>query len=234
MKTYCLVIDDDNQEEYFNANVQRILKSEGTEIIPFFIKPTERKYMKSDFSGLDKNAIINDCRSVLDAYNVSIIVSDYNIATESDSFTGVDIVLALIETHPNIYKILYSATIKNAIKQVLTLLPSKSIATDIELEKAIENLARIAQIGDFVSGKGYEQKVIQYLRKPLVQCKQHLINILKESAPDIIFKSCYPPFSGKTLKEIGIEIEKGSPQGREFQEELIRQTLAYLITVNNE
>ena len=155
-------------------------------------------------------------------------------STRKDSFTGVDIVLALIETHPKIYRILYSATIKDAIKQILSLLPTKAKMEDTDVNTVIRDLAKIAKINDFVSGKGYEQKVIEYFRNPEICYKQHVINVLKECAPDVIFKSCYPPFNGKTLKEIGREIESDTPQGREFQEELIRQTLAYMVAINHE
>jgi len=234
MRTHCLIIDDDNQEEYFNTHVLRILGAEGVEIVPVFVKPTDRKYLKSDHSGLDLDAIVSDCKNLIDTLDISIIVSDYKVATRKDPFTGVDIILALIETHPKIYKILYSATIKDAIKQILSLLPTKAKMEDTDINTVIRDLAKIAKINDFVSGKGYEQKVIEYFRNPEICYKQHLINVLKECAPDVIFKSCYPPFNGKTLKEIGIEIESDTPQGREFQEELIRQTLAYMVTINHE
>lgn len=234
MRTHCLVIDDDNQEEYFNLNVQQVLIREGIEVEPIFIKPTDRKYLKSDHSGLDLFAIITDCKNVLDSNNVSAIISDYRVATSKDQFSGVNIILALAETHPQIYKIIYSATIKDAVKQIMGLFLSKSKTGDFDVEKAIENLTRISKINEFVSGKGYEQRLIKFLRNPEIQFKQHLINVLKEGAPDVVFKSCYPPFVGKTLIEIGKEMEIDSPQGREFQEELIRQTLAYILTVNHE
>ena len=234
MRTHCLIIDDDNQEEYFNTHVQRVLGAEGIEVVPVFVKPTDRKYIKPDHSSLDLDAIISDCKNLIETLDVSIIVSDYKIATRNDPFTGVNVVLALVETYPQIHKILYSATIKDAIKQVLALLPAKAKIDDADINVVIRDLAKIAKINDFVSGKGYEQKVIEYLRNPEIQYKQHLVNILKECAPDIVFKSCYPPFVGKTLKEIGKEIESDTPQGREFQEELIRQALAYIVAVNHE
>ena len=234
MRTHCLIIDDDNQEEYFNTHVQRVLGAEGIEVVPVFVKPTDRKYLKPDHSGLDLDAIIADCNNLIETLDVSIIVSDYKIGTRKDPFTGVNVILALVETYPKIHKILYSATIKDAIKQILTLLPAKAKIDDADINTVIRDLAKIAKINDFVSGKGYEQKVIECLRNPEIQYKQHLINVLKECAPDIVFKSCYPPFIGKTLKEIGKEIEFDTRQGREFQEELIRQTLAYMLTVNHE
>ena len=149
MKTYCLVIDDDNQEEYFNANVRRVLETDGNEIIPLFIKPTSRKFMKPDHSGLDMSAIVNCCRKKLDAHNVSIVVSDYQIATRKDSFTGVDVMLDLRETHPHVYKILYSATIKDAIKQILSLLPLRSDTIDFDVDDIILNVSG-GMIGYFI------------------------------------------------------------------------------------
>ena len=53
MKTYCLVIDDDNQKDYFEEYVHKVLLKDNIDLVPIFIDPTDRnKYMKADHSGL--------------------------------------------------------------------------------------------------------------------------------------------------------------------------------------
>ena len=50
--------------------------------------------------------------------------------------------------------------------------------------------------------------------------------------PDLKLSSAYPIFSGKKLSQIADEIEKSTYQGQEFQQELIEQTIAYIIEIS--
>ena len=49
---------------------------------------------------------------------------------------------------------------------------------------------------------------------------------------DLKLSSAYPIFSGKKLSQIADEIEKSTYQGQEFQQELIEQTIAYIIEIS--
>ena len=46
MKTYCLVIDDDNQEDYFDQKIKKVLQENHIELIPIYIKTKDRDYYK--------------------------------------------------------------------------------------------------------------------------------------------------------------------------------------------
>ena len=64
MKTYCLVIDDNNQRDYFEEYIHKVLLKDNIDLIPIFIDPTDRnKYMKADHSGFDKTAIEKETSS---------------------------------------------------------------------------------------------------------------------------------------------------------------------------
>ena len=69
MKTYCLIIDDDEQEQYFENNVRRVLRKNQIDLIPIFINPTERKYIKEDYSGCDKELIEQACIDLIKKNN---------------------------------------------------------------------------------------------------------------------------------------------------------------------
>jgi hypothetical protein len=49
---------------------------------------------------------------------------------------------------------------------------------------------------------------------------------------ELEFKSCYPKLKGNTLETIADEIYCGSPRGVGFRDEIMEQTISYLIETN--
>lgn len=240
MKTYCLVIDDDNQRSYFETKIQKVLLKDHIELIPIFIEAKNNAYMKSDRSGFDKSLIEKDCIKAIKAYNVSIVVSDYRIATDKDNFTGLDILNSISEKYPQLYKVLYSGgDIEKAIKKLRNALfdkipDEKEKLSDNQVDEAIEQLKKMSCINDLVKKNGYAEKVINFVRTSPLILQQTFLSQFKEEYPDMTFQSCYTPFKGWKLKDIGEEIAKRTPRGGEFQQFLIAQVIAYLIDTNKE
>ncbi len=224
MNIYCLIIDDDNQEASFETNIKRVLKNEGMEIEPFFINPKDQKYVNTEALTLNYDLILKDCLSILQNNHISVIACDYSIATKADSFTGVDLLADIATEYSNIYKILYSGTIQRVVKDI----------KDKDDEKITDHLMKLRHINDFNEGKGYSQKVIKYLRNPEVKYNQKFLDILKNDYPQMTFRSCYPNFSGMTLKGVAEEIERKTPRGKYFQDALLEQVIAYLIKINED
>lgn len=240
MKTYCLVIDDNNQEEYFDTYIHKILQKDHIELIPVFIKPKDRKYMKDDHSGFVRSLIEKDCIESIENNNCSIIVSDYQIVTDNDGFNGLDLLNSITENQPHLFTVLYSGgKIKDAIKKM-----SKSLSDAVpedqkrmsneQMLNAIGQLKKISSINEIVSGKGYAEAVIKFMRCSPLTLQQQLLYQLKEDYPDMTFQSCYPVFNGMKLKDIGKQIEKRTPQGGDFQQALIEQVMSYLIEINQD
>lgn len=223
METYCLIIDDDEQEGYFNTNIKNVLKKENIAIIPNFIHTKDDKYINEDGETLCYQKIVDDCISVMHDFNVSIIACDYGIGTSKDLFNGIDLLADLAEEKPKTHRILYSGTITKAIKDV----KDKS-ENDIE-----KRLMKLSKIHEFNSGKGYAEKVIKFLKNPEIQFRQYYLQNMKKYH-DLSFQSCYPAFKGKNFKEIANEIENGTVQGKDFQQALISQTIAYLVEINKD
>lgn len=240
MKTYCLVIDDDNQKEYFEKDIKEVLLKDHIELVPVFIETKDRAYMKTDHSGFDKSLIEKDCIKAIKDNNCSLVVSDYQIATKNDGFNGLDILNTITDQYPHLYKILYSgADIEDAIKKIQKSLsekiPSdKKKLNDEQIISAIDQLKKMSCINDLVKGKGYAEKVIRYMRSSPLTLQQTLLSQLKEEYPEMTFRSCYTPFKGWKLKNIGEEVEKRTALGGDFQQSLISQVVAYLIDTNTD
>lgn len=240
MRTYCLVIDDDNQKDYFETSIQKVLHNDHIELVPIYIETKDRVYMKSDHSGFDKLLIEKACLKAIEEHNCTIIVSDYQISTDNDDFTGLDILNDIAEKFPHLYLVLYSgAKIENAIKKVIkalsdTIPENQEKMSEQQIMDAINQLRKTSCINELIKGKGYAGAVIKYMRSSPKPLQQKFLSQLKDEYPDMIFKSCYPPFSGWKLKDIGKQIEKQTPQGCDFQQALIDQTISYMIDINND
>lgn len=241
MKTYCLVIDDNNQENYFEEYIHKVLLKDNIDLVPIFIDPTDRnKYMKADHSGFDKTAIEKDCLQVIKEHNCSVVVSDYQIVTEKDKFNGLDILNSITEQYPHLYIVLYSGgNIQDAIRKLHKTLSDKipnenERMNDEQIMDIISQIEKMSSINELVKGKGYAEKVIKYMRSSPLSLQQTLLSQLKEEHPEMTFQSCYPPFRGWKLKDIGKEIEKKTSLGGDFQQSLIAQIVAYLIDINTD
>lgn len=240
MKTFCLVIDDDNQKEYFETSIQKILHKDHIELVPIYIETKDRIYMKSDHTGFDKSLIEQACLEAIKKHNCSIVVSDYQIVTDKDDFNGLDILNTIAEKYSHLYMILYSgAQIENAIKKVIktlsdTIPEGHEKMSENQIIDAIGQLKKTLCINDLVKGKEYAEKVIKYMRCSPLALQQQMLYQLKVDYKDMTFQSCYPAFKGRKLIDIGEQIEKRTPQGEDFQQALIEQLLAYLIEVNKD
>ena len=240
MKTYCLIIDDDNQKDYFEKNIKEVLQKDHIDLVPIYIETKDRAYMKSDHSGLDRSLIENDCLKAIKEFNCSIVASDYQIATKGDDFTGLDILNRISDEYPQLYKVLYSGgDIDNAIKKIFKSLSNsmpdvKKKLNDEQKTKAIIQIKAMSCINDLINGKGYAEAIVKYMKTSPIILQQEFLSLFKEEYPDMVFQSCYTPFKGWKLKAIAEEIEKRTPRGGDFQQALISQVIAYLIETNKD
>ena len=240
MKTYCLVIDDNNQKDYFEMNIHKVLLKNHIDLIPIYIETKDRSYMKKDHLGFDKSLIVKDCLKTLSEHNFSIVVSDYQIVTDKDDFNGLDVLNAISEKYPHLHMILYSgAQIGNAIKRVIndlsnTIPEHQEKMSEQQIIDAINQLKKTSCINELIMGKGYAETVIKYMRCSSLPLQQKFISQLKDEYGDMIFKSCYPPFNGWKLKDIDEQIENRTPQGGDFQQALVEQVISYLIEINKD
>lgn len=225
MSVYCLIIDDDNNQiKSFDTEIKKVLRLDGIEVEQIFVWTKDPKYINEEDETLDYAQILSDCKTIIKDNHISVIVCDYGIATKKDNFTGVDLLADLADSYIGIHKILYSGTIHKVLKDI----------KDRNDEQIVTHLLKLQKIDDFNGGKGYAPKVIELLRNPEVKFQQNILHILKSKYPELTFKSCYPNFVGKRLKDVANEIEKDTPRGRSFQKALLDQVISYLIEINEE
>lgn len=102
-------------------------------------------------------------------------------------------------------------------------------------EDLIAGFKKLLNFGiiDFVRRPDYRDRIIKYLNsnKKIHLESYFLIQLRKYK--DYEFKSCCPALKGMKLGEIADMIEKGSDfRSREWMQELIEQSIAYLIKIN--
>ena len=75
--------------------------------------------------------------------------------------------------------------------------------------------------------------MISYLKQENNESLEHRLCILLRSNGEMIFKSCYPEFKGKSFNEIADLIDNHSDaRSDEWIEAILTQTISYLAEVN--
>ena len=147
---------------------------------------------------------------------------------------------SISEKHPHLYKVLYSGgdiekAVKSLYKTLSDKIPSKDKKlNDKQIMAAISQIEKMSHISELLKGKGYAEKVIRYMRCSPLPLQQSILSQLKDEYPEMTFQSCYTPFKGWKLKNIGDEIENRTVLGGDFQQSLIAQVVAYLIDTNTD
>jgi len=222
----CLIIDDKDQQKEFESLIKTPLKKDGYDVSCLFIK-TAIPEIQDENQNLDREKLIEHIKDVVKDLNIDLIATDFDLSDEN--LNGVDIVEIIRTIRPNTPLIMYSGKIADAIKAVL------GDHTKITSEQLTEGVIKIIdyKILDFATRPEYPSSIIKLIKKNSKSATAVLVQKLRDY-PDMKFKSCYPNFKGQKLGVIATQIEKSSPQGRDFQQELIEQTVAYLIEINKE
>ena len=157
--------------------------------------------------------------------HIDVVASDFDLS--DDVVNGLDVIEIIRSIREKVPIILYSGNLEKAIKSVMGDPASKDLPTLINDVKKL----MLHHISEFIDRTGYAASVIKVLKNKDTSTKQILLKKLREY-PDLKLSSAYPIFSGKKLSQIADEIEKSTYQGQEFQQELIEQTIAYIIEIS--
>ena len=218
MEQVCLIVDDKDQQHTFKAQIQDILKKEGHNVEIIFINTTSPEL-------LDKDKLKACIKSKIEGKHIDVVASDFDLS--DDVVNGLDVIEIIRSIREKVPIILYSGNLEKAIKSVMGDPASKDLPTFINDVKKL----MLHHISEFIDRTGYAASVIKVLKNKDTSTKQILLKKLREY-PDLKLSSAYPIFSGKKLSQIADEIEKSTYQGQEFQQELIEQTIAYIIEIS--
>ena len=221
-KKNILIIDDEDQTKIVES-LQLNLKKNFD--VNFILIKTNDVAFQNDDADLDiikiKERISNDIQSV----TVDLALTDYDLGDEH--VDGLNIIEILKEIRPNVRVILYSGNQDKVIRKI--------VGNNPNTEDLVAGFKKLLNFGiiDFVRRPDYRDRIIKYLNsnKKIHLDSYFLIQLRKYK--DYEFKSCCPGLKGMKLGEIADMIEKGSDfRSREWMQELIEQSIAYLIKIN--
>lgn len=224
MEQVCLIVDDKDQQHTFKAQIQDILKKEGHNVEIIFINTTSPELLNEE-QNIYKDKLKACIKSKIEGKHIDVVASDFDLS--DDVVNGLDVIEIIRSIREKVPIILYSGNLEKAIKSVMGDPASKDLPTLINDVKKL----MLHHISEFIDRTGYAASVIKVLKNKDTSTKQILLKKLREY-PDLKLSSAYPIFSGKKLSQIADEIEKSTYQGQEFQQELIEQTIAYIIEIS--
>lgn len=224
MEQVCLIVDDKDQQHTCKAQIQDILKKDGYNVEIIFINTTSPDLL-NDEQNIDKDKLTACIKDKIEGKHIDVVASDFDLS--DDVVNGLDIIEIIRSIRGKVPIILYSGNLEKAIKSVMGDPASKDLPTLINDVKKL----MLHNISEFIDRTGYAASVIKILKNKDTSTKQILLKKLREYS-DLKFSSAYPRLSGKTRGQIADEIEKSTYQGQEFQQELIEQTIAYIIEIS--
>ena len=221
-----LFIDDDNIDENVES-LKRKLRKGGKTLLEKILFLGDDKYRVKDESGnsvLDLVKIQTALRSEHFTEQYDMVACDYFFA--NDELDGYQILKWLKNV---------SSSERQKIRKAIFVLYSSEgdkLAKDLNSIKDLSQLIKL-KLYDFLKRDNLANDISNILlnENNSFNFSQSLLAEL-EKYPDFKFRSVYPKFIGKSLKDITNEIDKDSPNGIKFQENLIELTIAHLIELN--
>lgn len=221
-KKNILIIDDEDQTKIAES-LKIILKKDFD--VNFILIKTNDVALQNDDADLDiikiKERITKDIQSV----TVDLALTDYDLGDEY--VDGLDIVGMIKEIRPKVPVILYSGNQDKVIRKI--------VGNNPDTEDLVAGFKKLLNFGiiDFVRRPDYKDSIIKLLNSDKDPHLDSYFLIQLRKYKDYEFKSCYPAFKGMKLGEIADMIEKRSDfRSREWMQELIEQSIAYLIKIN--
>lgn len=226
-KITVLIIDDVDQSRTINALEKQLSKKFEFEAIP--IKTTSVELRKEDSDHLDAEKLKTFLRDTVRNKFINWVFTDFNLA-END-VDGLTVVEMLYEFRSSIKFVMYSGDLHAVVKRVI----GKTSLDDVNEDEIVEAVSQLLKFNIicYIKRDNYKDKLIELANReadPTIQ--EYFIELLREHS-EMEFKSCYDRFKGKTFGDIADMIEKNSDKRTDaWTRELVEQTIAYLVKVN--
>lgn len=257
----CIIIDDEPQDEIVE-NLKADARHRGIQLSCVQLNPQDQDYEK-DVGDNERPEYVIDIEKVIEKLKtigcrrVDVIACDYFL--QDDNINGFDIIHKLRnQLHYKKEIILYSANLETVIREILL---ERSVEEQLDrimnLVKAnipenleagireilterkfrdqitrIKNLTR-ANILAFTDKDKYRASILAVIQQDLFSLEAQLDSLLNKYS-SLLFKTGYPPLSGKILSEIIAEIDQGTADGKEFQKAILENAIAHMVQLNKE
>lgn len=226
-KVTVLIIDDVDQSKIIDALKKQLKRKCEFEAIS--IRTTDVELREDGSDHLDVRKLKERIKDLISSKHINWALTDFNLS--EDDIDGINVVEILTELRKNLKIIMYSGNRNAVVKRVLGKVKLQE-ATEEEIVEAVRKLMEY-QIIDYVKRDEYKDKLIELINRddePTVH--DYFLEQLRQHS-EMEFKSCYAPLKGKTLGEIADMIEKQSDKRVDsWTQELVEQTIAYLVKIN--
>lgn len=224
----CLLIDDEAsaQKRVFEQKVSTPLRAQGINVELIIIDSTDKDLYSDE--KLDKEKLKQAIINKIEGKKIDIVGCDYELA--SDVVNGVDVVQIIRGIRNKVKIFLYSGKFEKIIGDILN---GYKDGDDASKAICLDKIKKIygSKIEDFIERNDYPARFIGVLKKNDDTIDDVFLRKIHEYSGHK-FKSCFPQFENKSLLEIAKEIENETHLGLKFIDELIEQTIAYLIKSN--
>lgn len=231
MEKICLIIDDENQNEVFEAKIREILKRKGIEVKLIYIDASSSEVRDDDLN-INIQKFSDKIDAEIQGKSVDVIACDYNLAdaASDNKIMGTDIIEILRIKRKHTPIILYSGNYEVIIKDIFDAYKNEKCSENDCIGKI--NKIYNSNILEFLRRATYPEKVNLVLLNPPEKSDQIILSELRNYG-NYKFQSAYPIFDGRTLTQIANEIDKGSYDGNRFLLEIIQQVTSYMIEINS-
>lgn len=220
------MVDDKDQDVVIDSIKLQLRNEFDLDFISIRTSASELK--KEDAEDIDLDKLKSKIKSEIQNKNIYIALTDFDL--ECDYLNGLNIVKIVHEFRSRVKFIIYSGNWDKVIRTVVG--KEHHLASTDELVKGINELIN-SNIINCIARTDYKEDLIKYLRRYKGDSIEHRLSTLLRSNGDMKFESCFPDFKGLTFNEIADLIDNQSDaRTDEWLEEVLTQTIAYLVTVN--
>lgn len=226
-KVTILIIDDKSQDVNIRALKSQLKRTCDLEVLS--ICTTNESLRLDDSDHLDKNKLFGKIDECILNRRIDWALTDFDLA--ETYVDGLDVAEYLAQKRKSIPIIMYSGNITSVIKKALNQASIKELNED-QFVEIIRKLID-CNIVDYVKRDDYKQALTEKInRNRLPTVEEFFLQQLRQHS-EMEFKSCYPRLKGKTFGHIADLIEsRGDRRTDAWMSELIEQTIAYLVKIN--
>lgn len=225
-KKCILLVDDKDQSDVIDSIKLQLRNDFDLEFI--LIRTSASEFKKENSEDLDLDKLINKIETEVKYKHIDVALTDFDL--ECDFFNGLDVVNLVHDIRKSIPFFIYSG---NWDKVITSIVGSEyKLAT---IEQVVDGINKLihGRIINCIGRTDYKQDLISYLKQENNESLEHRLCILLRSNGEMIFKSCYPEFKGKSFNEIADLIDNHSDaRSDEWIEAILTQTISYLAEVN--
>ena len=225
-KKCILLVDDKDQSDVIDSIKLQLRNDFDLEFI--LIRTSASEFKKENSEDLDLDKLRTKIETAVKYKQIDVALTDFDL--ECDFFNGLDVVNLVHDIRKSIPFFIYSG---NWDKVITSIVGSEYKLAAVE--QVVDGINKLihGRIINCIGRTDYKQDLISYLKQENNESLEHRLCILLRSNGEMIFKSCYPEFKGKSFNEIADLIDNHSDaRSDEWIEAILTQTISYLAEVN--